>query len=1006
MLRLGGPKEQVILAALIADAGHVVSVDRLCDVLWGEDQPATATKTLRSYVSRLRNRLKPLESEIRTVSGGYVLDAASETIDTLVFEDLVAEARDLFDREQLAEATQLVETALSLWRGSPYHGLDDYDFAHMEAVRLEERRLEAIELHYDALIGTGRHVGAVASLENLVEQHPLRERLWRSLMIALYRSGRQADALRAFQRAREVLGEELGIEPSPELRQLEESILLQRPEMAAPAGSTNRFFNLPDSRTSFIGREDELDEISSLLDQYRCVTITGAGGSGKTRLAIETARAATYRNGVVMVELAGLGDPRLVPDHVADAIGDVGTHADDALDAIADYLSDSELLLLIDNCEHLIVAAADFIDSILDLCPHIHVLATSREPLRTEGEAVFVAPPLEVPSPDDDPSEQEQAEAIRLFVDRARAYDREFSVDDENRRHIVRICVSLDGIPLAIELAAARTRTMSVAEISQAMEDRFQLLTAGRRTAPERHQTLKAAIDWSYDLCPPEAQAAMRRLSVFSGGFSKEAAVAVVGAPPIAPDEVGDLIARLVDKSLVERAVTAGESRFWLLETIRQYGFDALVAEGEAAAARRRHRDWYLSVASQATARLRGSDQVTWWKRLDADHDNLRSALTWSFDNGETSRAFRLVAYLGWFWFMRAHWREAWRWTKRALDIGPDIDPLGWARVIHATGSLEVIRGNIAPIEAPLQQALEISRREGSRVDEAWCLHYQGHAGGFSAAADARTLMEDALTIFEELGDDPWAVGWSWRYIGQVMPTAEEQIDFQRRALDRFLELGDEWCASFSLYLLGNTFLAHGLISDAIEANSRSRSIARDLDDIVWYAHATGRLGYAARLQGDPEEGLRLIEEGIELHSRIGDDLCHSLLLACRGLALADLGRMDEALRSVAQGFQGWRDLNNRTGITAYFWIAAEVVAKAGRPGEAVEMLGATAAESEPMLRERTPFHWSRRKHHIVALEAELGQDAFRRHFARGEELGWEWAVDRVVAYADAEVTG
>ncbi|MFV1971268.1 MAG: BTAD domain-containing putative transcriptional regulator, partial [Acidimicrobiia bacterium] len=663
-VRLGGRSEQVVLAALIVDADRVVSADRLLDILWGEEVPNTGLKTLRSHLSRIRSRLKPWGQPIETVADGYVLRADTEEIDAHRFESLLVEARAHRDRSNHPVTVNLLGEALGLWRGRALHGLEDHEFARVEAIRLEELRLEALESRIDSELEMGRHDRLVAEVERLVEEHPLREGLWRLLMIALYRSGRQAEALRAFQRARTVLGEELGIEPSPELTELEEAILLQSDTVAAPTTGVRLGF-VPEVRTSFIGREDEMADLLSLLESNRCVTVTGTGGSGKTRLTLEAVHDVLddYEDGVLFVELAALSDPKLVPEHLATALGDVGSHAEDVTAALTEFLASKNMLLVVDNCEHLAQAVARLVDALLAGCPRLSILATSREPLGTAGEVMFHTPPLELPDPDVPAAEQDSAEAVRLFVDRVRAFERGFCVDEANREAVVSICRTLDGIPLALELAAARTRAMAPSEIAARMEDRFAILTDGLRTAPARQQTLKATIDWSYDLCSEACQTTLRRLSVFSGGWSLDAAEAVVSDGAIERSEVAGLLARLVDRSLVERSSLADESRYRLLETIRQYAFDALVATGEAPAVSGRHCDWYIGLAERAEPELKGRNQVEWWQRLEREHDNLRSAIAWSLGTTEPSCAFRLVAALGWFWFQRGYWSEAWRWT-------------------------------------------------------------------------------------------------------------------------------------------------------------------------------------------------------------------------------------------------------------------------------------------------------------------------------------------------------
>ena len=997
-IRLGGPKERVVLAALVVEADRVVSADRLLDILWGEEVPETGLKTLRSHVSRIRGRLKLWGQPIETVADGYVLRSGDAGIDTRRFEQLLTEARSLRQSGTHPAAVSVLEIALGLWRGRALHGFEDHDFARVEATRLEELRLEALEARIDSELEMGRHERLIAELEHLLDGHPLRERLWWSLMTALYRSGRQAEALRAFQRAGTVLGEELGIEPSLELQELEEAILLQSDEVGAPVASA-RFDFVPEVRTSFIGRENDIAELRSLVAVERCVTVTGTGGAGKTRLALEAVREipVDYDDGVLFVELAPVSDPDLVPEHLAMALGDVGSHAEDVAVALTEFLAPRRMLLVIDNCEHLSHAVAALVDALLGGCPGISILTTSREPLGTEGEAVFRTPPLDLPDPESSPAEQDAAEAIRLYVDRVRAFDRGFSIDDSNREAVVAICLTLDGIPLAIELAAARTRAMAPAEIAARMEDRFSVLADGLRTAPARQQTLKATIDWSYDLCSEESQTALRRLSVFSGGWSLEAAESVVAESPIERNDVAGLLTGLVDRSLVERATAAGESRYRLLETIRQYAFDALVATGEAPVVSERHCLWYTSMAERADPELRGGDQVEWWQRLEREHDNLRGAITWSLGTAEPSGALRLVAALGWFWFQRGYWREAWRWVQRCLEKETQVDPLLRARVVYATGSIEIIRGNVDPLLPLLDEAIAVCSTAGDDLGQAWALHYKGHALGWTQAPEAVPLMEQSLEIFQRLGE-PWGEAWSWRYIGQHSNDLDLSVDLQTRALDRFFELGDRWCAAFSLYLLGGTYLEFERFDDSDVIQRRALEIATELGDVIWRAHATGRLGISAYYRDDHESAAAMLGEGVELHRRIGDDNCVAVLLGFQGLLACRQQAWTEAEARLAESLELWWRLASEMAMAGNLGRFAAAVAGSGSNGEAAILFGASAASpSAGWLNAQSRFSKDR-----TALEdrlqSELGEAEFERLMAEGASLGLDAAVERAIS--------
>jgi predicted ATPase/class 3 adenylate cyclase len=756
---------------------------------------------------------------------------------------------------------------------------------------------------------------------------------------------------------------------------------------------------LPIARTSFIGRERDVAELGAVLTEQRCVTVTGTGGAGKTRLATEVARVVRgrYDHGATFVGLAPVLDPTLVPAHVATALGDVGSHADDVTAALAAFLRDRRLLLVLDNCEHVVQAVAELVEALMTGCPDLAVLATSREPIGTAGEVVFTIRPLEIPELESGSEEQDGSESVRLYTDRVRSFDRTFEVDDSNRAAVVSICRTLDGIPLAIELAAARTRAMAPADIADRMDDRFALLSSDSRTGPARHQTLRTTIEWSYDLCPEDARTILRRLSVFTGGWRLEAAEAVVAGGPIERERVAGLLAVLVDRSLVERTVTAGDSRYRLLETIRQFAHGALVETGEAEAVSRRHCEWFAGLAEEAEPQLKGADQMAWLRRLDLEHDNFRAAIGWSLGTDDATGAFKLVGALGWFWFMRGHWHEAWRWVERCLDYDGEVASTLRAKVIYATGSIEIIRGKLEPVTRQLRTALDACRRAGDRLGEAWTLHYLGHSAGWTDGMDAIDLMRQGLEIFEAL-DEPWAVGWSWRYIGQQL-AGDENLELQKRALDRFRELGDRWCAAYSLYLIGATYLADERYAEAVEAEQEALDIATELGDVIWRAHALGRLGLAAHYQGDPRRAERLLGEGMELHRRIGDENCTAVLSGYLGLVRISEARWDEAVATLAESLRLWRKLDNGPAIAAYLGRFAAALAGRGEARDAAVIYGATLSPDTPQALIEAPWFVAERGALEERLRLELGSD-YESLVADGMSLGLDEACEKGLALA------
>ncbi|HEX7525117.1 MAG TPA: BTAD domain-containing putative transcriptional regulator, partial [Gaiellaceae bacterium] len=536
---------------------------------------------------------------------GYVLSIDEEHVDLYLLDRCVAAARAGVARGDLEEAVARFAEAESLWRGPALADFLYDDFAQPHIVRLDEVRLSLIEDRVDAELALGRHARSVGDLEALVNGNPLRERARGQLMVALYRTGRQADALRVFQEGREVLAEQLGLDPGPDLRELETAILNHDPALLAPdtaatgaTATTRRRSNLKAALSPLIGRERELAELAALLTDRRLVTVVGPGGAGKTRLAAETARLGVEhrKDGVFMIELAPIGDPEAIADAVAGALelpdGDV-----DALTRVRQHCEGKDMLLVLDNCEHLVDAAAHIAEELLGACEDVSILATSREALRVTGEAVWPVPPLQ------------EADAVELFIERATSADPAFRVDDAARSILRDICDRLDGLPLAIELAAARTRAFTVAQIAERLDDRFRLLTGGSRTAMARQQTLRAVVDWSYDLLFEDERRVFERLSVFPGGCVIGAAEAVCAGGDVDETDVIDLIDGLVAKSLLLVDRSGSEPRYRMLQTLSQYGRERLVGSGEADAVFGRMAAHFAELCALSGVAFRGVDQ-------------------------------------------------------------------------------------------------------------------------------------------------------------------------------------------------------------------------------------------------------------------------------------------------------------------------------------------------------------------------------------------------------------
>lgn len=1035
MLDIASHKQRALLAALLLARGGVVSSDRLIDALWGDNPPPSAHPTLRGLVARLRRTLaEGEEPPLRGRDGGYALEVRPEQVDAWRFDRLVEEAaRVRAEPERAAEALRL---ALGLFTGPALGDLADREFARPEARRLDDARLTAVEDLADAELALGQPDAALARLEPHVGAHPLRERAWGQRMLALYRLGRQAEALRAYQDLRHVLGEELGIEPTPALRQLEERILRQHPDldhqpaggiaepaavqrleptsdlgdttiflftdieastrrwegdqeamaadlsrhdalltaaceawnglvfshtgdglcavfptagaalgaavagqmalagaewesarplqvrMAVHAGSAEhragnyfgptlnrtarllgtaaggqivcsevaahlagdrrppgielidlgqhrladlarpeRVFqvahaelradfpplrsvdvtrhNLPAALTTFVGRRREQEDVAALLTQARLVTLTGIGGTGKTRLALAVAAGVGERfpDGVWLAELAPLRDPSLVVSVVVAAVGllpgELVRQGDSLERALCDHLARRRLLLVLDNCEHLVEPAAALVHAVLAACPDVTILATSVAVLAVPGELVYRVPPLSLPpAAGGGLDEFADADAVALFCERARAADPGFELTSANAAAVARICHRLDGIPLALELAAARIRVLGARQVAERLDQRFRLLSGGARTDDPRHQTLRAAVSWSHDLLPPAEQRVLRRLSVFPGSFDLEAVEAVADDVDDDVDQDGasgagfetlDHLSRLIDKSFVVVADRQdSEVRYRLLETIRAYADEQLASADEEAATKRRHRDFFLGLAEEWVRTAETDTQFASLGRIGVEVDNFRAALSWSLENGDDDAVGLLAA---------AHWVY---WAPDA-----SVEGRAW---------LERVIAMPAP---PLRVAVM------TRVSLATLLR---NLGGYTGDRP-RELLEEALAI-ALAGDDPAMLVVARVQLTEVFLIAGD-VDEAERQLDA-LPLGrssgeDELWRE---YFLAWIAMARG---DAVAARGhweRWFGLEAGQDEFM-RAHALGGLCLVLAHLGQPDEAEARGEEAL-----------------------------------------------------------------------------------------------------------------------------------------------
>jgi predicted ATPase/DNA-binding SARP family transcriptional activator len=878
-------KVRALLADLLVHAGRPVGVDRLIDDLWAERMPRDPHGALQTRVSQLRRALAAGGGRdlVAFQPPGYVLQIGDEALDVTRFRRLTAQAAAAADPRERAG---LLADALALWRGPALADFADEEFARSAAARWEEERLDALESRAEARLALGEHGALAAELGELVARHPLRERLRAAHLRALHRSGRQTEALAGFRDFRKLLSDELGLAPGRELVELHEAILRHDPaeEPAQEVDALPRS-NLPEPLTAVVGREDAVAAVRARLADARLVTLTGPGGVGKTRLALEVAAGLREPDGdgPWLVELAA-ADARVdavassVAPFIATALGlrdDPRSPADPA-ERVADALRTRRTLLVLDNCEHLAGAVADLVEALLAAAPGLRVLATSREPLGVAGEALWPVPPLALPAPDASPAQQRAADAVQLFAARAAAATPDFVLDDTTAAAVARICRRLDGLPLALELAATRVRVFGVHELADRLDavgprahtDRFGLLGAGPRSAPARQRTLRAAIDWSWGLLDDAQRAVLRRLAVQAGAAPLEAVVALAG--DVGPDAV-DVLAGLVDRSLVSVLPGgAGEpTRYRLLESVRDYGLDRLAEADEVAATRLRHLEHHVALAQQAATRLRGPEQARWLRVLDTSAADLRAALDTAVATGAAGAAMRLVDALGWHWCLLGRWNEALRCCAHALAVADG----------RADGT-----GDARARVAVWQAGFEMLSGAG--------------ADGLAAALAAADGLADA----GERARARWFLAFAHRGRGELATTAR-LVD---EALDRARAAGDRWATAAALAVRATVARAGGALDAAARDAERSDLLFQELGDRWGRLRATVTLAELAEIAGDYSRAVLLHREGLRMAEelRLRDEASMRLSglgrIALLTGALAEADVLHERARRIA----------------------------------------------------------------------------------------------------------
>jgi predicted ATPase/DNA-binding SARP family transcriptional activator/DNA-binding NarL/FixJ family response regulator len=969
-------KAATLVKLLALAPGHRLHREQVMDTLWSNLGARAASNNLRQALHAARRALDP-DPDIAP----HYLSLQNEQLALCPGEQCWVDVEALQEAAIAARRSRepaAYRAAIELYAGDllPEDRYEEW---------AESRRTELQRLYLTLLVemaGLHEQRGdfgrAIEALQRVVGIEPTHEEAYEELMRLYTLEGRRGEALAQYERLVEVLSKELGVEPAASSRALREQIEAGRfpaeGEERSLAGEPVKTpgpsrHNLPAARSSFVGREREMLEIKRQLSMTRLLTLVGAGGSGKTRLALEVARdlVEACPDGVWIAELSGLSDGTLVPQAVAGALGIREQPGQPLVDTLVDALRVKNMLLILDNCEHLVEAAARLVDMLLDSCPRLRVLATSREPLGVEGEVRWPVLSLSVP---DTPrsstrGELERSEAARLFVERAADRYSGFTLGPENTGAVAEICQRLEGIPLAIELAAARVGLLSVGQISERLEDSLGLLTGGGRTRTPRQRTLHGALDWSHDLLSEQERVLFRRLSVFAGGWTLKAAEAVGTGESVRRGEVLELLSGLVEKSLVvAETPEEGEVRYRLLEPIRHYARQKLEESEEAEVVRRQHTEFFLALAEEAEPKLRGPEQGRWLDRLEPEHDNLRAALDWSAERRAES-GLRLCAALWQFWYVRGYLSEGRRQLEEGIARYPAAPAKVRAKAFDGAGWLAQAQGDYESARALYEEQLDLSH---ALEDEEGIARSFGNLGSVALSQGeherATELLGKSLALHRKLG------------------SREETITV-------LLDLG----ASAS---------SQGRLAQAIVWFQEALALCRKFGDKFGAAASLGNLGKATLLQGDHERATALLAESLALFRELGDRLDIAVALMHLGFAALTKGDYERAAELLEEGLQLSRELGDNLSIAKSLEGIAGVAAVRGQAHRAARLWGAAQAMREyigaPVLSDELTLH----EPYMDAVRTQVAREVWETAQEEGERMTLEEAGEYALSENDA----
>jgi predicted ATPase/DNA-binding SARP family transcriptional activator len=1002
-----------VLKILALEPRHRLHREQMMEHLWPDADPRQAANNLYQTLHAARRALEsahPQAGQLLLLQDHVIqfVPDVSLQVDVDTFEQAVARAGH--DRELLAAAVGLYGGTLL-----PDDRYEEWASARREA--LQQCYLELLEHLASAEESEADYQAALASLQRVIAVDPLREPAQRSLMRAYALSGQRQQAVRAFQTFQETLARDLDIGPEPESLQLYEQILAGdlAPGVAGPGAQVapvRRTDNLPSSVNTFIGREREQAEVRRLLGTTRLLTLTGPGGCGKSRLSLEVASGEIehYADGVWLVELAALSNPDFIPQAIAQAIGIHEMPGQQVIDTLGAWLRSRAVLLVLDNCEHMIDACAAIVETLLRVSPGLTVLTTSREPLRIDGETTSLVPSLSLPDPAESQSVEEllRYEAVQLFVDRAARVMPGFRLTTENGMQVAQLCYRLDGIPLAIELAASRVRALPVEQIVERLSDRFQLLSGGSRTALSRQQTLRATLDWSYNLLSERERVLFARLSVFSGGFTLQTVEAICAAPPLEQAEIIDVLMLLVDRSLVVATLSDGAGRYTLLETMREYGRERLAEAGETEASGAAHAGYFADLAQVAAGKIRGADQRAWLQMLDREHDNLRRALDWFEEratSGTLEDALLLAGNLHWFWHLRGHYTEGRRRLSRLLEIDRPGTSRGLGSALTGAGTMFMVVGEYAEATAYLRESIEVWREQDDPGGLSAALSWSGWIELFHGSiAVARERHTEALELAKRVGDD-WGIAMALLSLGIDAVEADEHeraFSYFERSLSLYRSINDYWGTTTTLQLLANLTYRTGDFSAARQLAQEVVALERAQGGRWLEVQSQSLLGEIARAEGDYDAAAASVEVSLEIASEIGHVASRAWTLRDAGYIALARGEPDEAVGHLMESLAIFQDRSFPLGIVCCLGGLAGVLIHAGRYRQAAELLGTISSVLSALHMSFAPADRLAVEGFIAVARNRLGDSAFETAWKQGMSRSLDDSVQQIEMFFGA----